>query len=166
MRRHKVLGRPWECDLKHKTETAQTLNQQVLESKDMLSTPFMIKPSKAQASTTTDDDKSSSDGTVPITLPPATTEIVFLKSVYADRPPTVFFPYPSTVYFKQRTSDRLYKQSGDGVTNLYMSFATDRATSLDFEETAENAGFALTRFKRKIEENPYFNVRVSSDSNV
>ena len=159
------MNRPWECDLKHKKKAAPTLNQQVLESKDMLTTPFMMKPSKAQASTT-DDDKSSSGGTVPVTLPQATTEIVLLKSIFADRPPTAFFPYPSSVYFKQRTSDRLCKQSGGDVENLYMSFASDRATSPNFQESVQNAGFAITRFKKKIEENPYFNVRVSSDSNV
>jgi len=47
-----------------------------------------------------------------------------------------------------------------------MSFASDRATSPNFQESIQNAGFAITRFKKKIEENPYFNVRVSSDSNV
>ena len=89
-----------------------------------------------------------------------------LNSIFADRPPTAFFPYPSSIYYKQRTSDRLVKKSGKDVANLFMSFASDQAKSPNFVEAVQNSGFAVTQFKKKIEENPYYNVRVSSDLNT
>jgi len=47
-----------------------------------------------------------------------------------------------------------------------MSFASDQAKSPNFVEAVQNSGFAVTQFKKKIEENPYYNVRVSSDLNT
>lgn len=126
----------------------------------------MVLPNKELASTGTSDDKASSDGNQPlsITLPEVTSEVVLLKSIYEDGPPTAFFPYPSSVYFKQRISDRLYKQSGEECANLFLSFASE-SNAKDIEGSASDAGFAITHFEKKIEENPYFNVRVSADSN-
>lgn len=90
--------------------------------------------------------------------------MTFLKSIYKGRPPTAFIPYRNDGNL-QRTCGRLFKLDGEDVANFFMSVTTDQVNSYLFEDTVKNSGFSVTQVKEKIEESPFFNVRISESIN-
>ena len=86
---------------------------------------------------------------------PQSEDTYFLKSIFAGRPPTAFFPYPSYVH-KERTADRVRKYKLDDVEQLFMSFKIADSTHIynAVVNTCKNAGFTMVEGA-----NTYFNVQ-------
>ena len=81
-------------------------------------------------------------------------EVFFLKSIFAHRPPTAFFPYPNYVHM-ERNSDRVRRYSRDEIEYLFMSFKISDTTHIynAVVNTCKNAGFNMVEGA-----NTYFNV--------
>ena len=86
---------------------------------------------------------------------PHANEIYFLKSIFAGRPPTAFFPYPSYVHI-DRTADRVRKYKRDEIDYLFMSFKISDTTHIynAVVNTCKNAGFNMVEGV-----NNYFNLQ-------
>lgn len=78
-----------------------------------------------------------------------------MKSIFAGRPPTAFFPYPSYVH-KERTSDRVRKYNREEIDYLFMSFKISDTTHIynAVVNTCKNAGFNMVEGA-----NNYFNLQ-------
>ena len=86
---------------------------------------------------------------------PHAQNIYFLKSIYSNRPPTAFFPYPSYVQL-ERQSDRVLAYPIEDIETLFMSFRIAETTHIynAVVNSCKNAGF-------KVAEGPtaaFFNV--------
>ena len=86
---------------------------------------------------------------------PHAQEVYFLKSIFHNRPPTAFFPYPSYVHL-DRTVDRIRKYNREEIEYLFMSFKISDTTHVynAVVNTCKNAGFNMVEGN-----NQYFNVQ-------
>lgn len=86
---------------------------------------------------------------------PHAEQVYFLKSIFNNRPPTAFFPYPSYVHL-ERTADRVRKYNRDEIDYLFMSFKISDTTHIynAVVNTCKNAGFNMVEGA-----NQYFNVQ-------
>jgi hypothetical protein len=85
---------------------------------------------------------------------PAADEYTFLKSVFENRPPTAFFPYPS--YVKTlRQSERLRTVKRADHENIFMSFKITDNTHIynAVVNSCKCAGFTMLEH-----DSPYFNL--------
>ena len=79
----------------------------------------------------------------------------FLRSVYSNRPPTAFFPYPSYVGL-ERGSVRLRKYAREEVEGLFMAFRVADTTHVynAVVNTCKHAGLNMVEGR-----NSFFNVQ-------
>mmetsp|Transcript_46018 Transcript_46018/g.60966 ORF Transcript_46018/g.60966 Transcript_46018/m.60966 type:complete len:118 (+) Transcript_46018:839-1192(+) len=85
---------------------------------------------------------------------PHSNNIFFLKSIFTNRPPTAFFPYPSYVHL-DRTADRVRKYNREDIEYLFMAFKIADTTHIynAVVNTCKNAGFNMVEGA-----NQYFNL--------
>jgi len=75
---------------------------------------------------------------------PHAPEVNFLKSIFENRPPTVFFPYPNYVKI-ERKCDRIRKYMRDQVETLFLSFKIADSTHIynALVNSCKNAGLVM-----------------------
>lgn len=86
---------------------------------------------------------------------PHSQHVYFLKSIFVNRPPTAFFPYPNYVHL-ERTADRVRKYNRDEIEYLFMAFKIADTTHIynAVVNTCKNAGFNMVEGN-----NAYFNMQ-------
>lgn len=85
---------------------------------------------------------------------PHSQNVYFLKSIFSNRPPTAFFPYPSYVH-QDRMADRVRKYNREDIEYLFMAFKIADTTHIynAVVNTCKNAGFNMVEGN-----NQYFNL--------
>ena len=75
---------------------------------------------------------------------PHSNHVTFLKSIFENRPPTAFFPYPSYVNY-ERSCDRIRTYNRDEIEFLIMSFRISESTHIynAVVTSCKNAGLIM-----------------------
>ena len=86
---------------------------------------------------------------------PHSNQVTFLKSIFENRPPTAFFPYPTYVNF-ERSCDRIRTYNRDEIEFLFMSFKIAESTHIynAVVTSCKNAGLIMLE-----KPNSYFNLQ-------
>jgi len=85
---------------------------------------------------------------------PNNSEVFFLKSVFQNRPPVAFFPYPAYVK-KQRDSERVRRYKRKDLEYLFMAFKIADNTHVynALVNSCKSSGIVMLE-----NNNPYFNL--------